>query len=147
MRTLTVVLLLMFVACVVPVGAESIGLIPTLTKDKPKLTAPRADPAAQLPGQKNFVVVGFETFAWFGPDSAVGGAITAKHEIGTCKTINGTFYAGGLLGFSETPGDVAVGGFLQIQIGDIPSIMVLVRPDNGRLLINPGFNLTLIGWQ
>ena len=144
---LTTMAVMMLLVMATMVSADSIGLIPTLTRDKPTLTTPRVEGPAQLPGQKSFVVLGFDTFAWFGPDSTVGGAVTAKHQIGSCRTINGKFYAGGLIGFSETPSEVAMGGFLQVQIGEIPSIMVLIRPHDGGFLINPGFNLTLIGWQ
>lgn len=151
MRSLTVVVLavaLLFVA--VPASAaKSFGLIPTLTKaDEPKI-ATRAESPPEVPGEKPIMVLGLEAMSWFGPDASVAFAVTGKREIGGgWKAINGTFYAGYLIGFTEpdvSGPTVAHGGILQLAVGDIPAISVLLRPQDGGLLINPGFDVTLIG--
>lgn len=126
--------------------ADSWGLVPSLTRDKVKGVDTRADSPPELPGQKAFLVLGLETYAWFGPEPALGGAVSVKKKIGSSKKINGTFYGGALVGFSDGKEGVIGGGFLELQIGEIPSIAVLVRREGKSWLINPGFAVNLISW-
>ncbi len=148
-RVLTVLFVLVFILTVMPAYADAFGIIPTLTQaDEPKVDTAAESPP-ELPGTKPIIVVGLEAMSWYGPDASVAFGVTGKREVGGgWKTINGKFYYGWLVGFTEpdVAGSVlATGGILQLAIGDIPAISVLLRPQNGGLLVNPGFNITVIG--
>jgi hypothetical protein len=69
-RVLVVLLVLAAMLVGSTVYAESIGIIPTLTKaDEPRVAETAAAPG-DLPEQKPLTVIGLEMMSWFGPDSA-----------------------------------------------------------------------------
>lgn len=148
-RVLTVLLIVGFILTGVGAHAETFGLIPKLARaDEPKVET-RAESLPELPGKKDITVIGFEALSWYGPDASVAFAVSGKRELGGgWKRVNGRFYVGWLAGIAESgdnSGNFVTGGILQLAIGEIPAISVLVRPENGSTLINPGINFTLFG--
>jgi len=134
---------LVFVCLPLHVHADVWGLGPTLVGAEKKMLLPTAQKA---PVPSN--IVGLEGYSLWGPDAGAAAAVNWKRTVGTA-TVKGhqlDFRVGVLAGvITEGTGTgPLIGAFGEVEAAKIGGLVVVLRVDNGKLMVNPGFKLNVV---
>ena len=142
MRYVTVVLVVLFVACVVPVAADVFGLAPTLGGDTP-LVAEQRGASGPLPS----TIIGLESYSLFGRNAGAAGAVTFKRRFGSTpigdRTLRWRYGAIAGLAVADETTNPLIGGFVECELEGLVGLVLVVRADDG-VYANYGFKLNLL---
>lgn len=136
-----VVSLSMFVPAVA--HADVWGLGPTLVGAEKTTLTPTAQ---KLPVSSN--IVGLEGYSLWGTSAGAAAAVNWKRTVGTAK-VKGhqlDFRVGVLAGVVSEGStvDSLFGAFGEVEAAKIGGLVLVLRVDGGKIVVNPGFKLNVV---